>query len=187
MNYCSSAADATTLLPVYTLTQMKCAQHLTFKSYTVHILLFIYCCTTLPVYTLTQPDEVCLAIHIKVIYTVLPHSPSFNARYKVQRRWKVQVRYVLLYMLREPRAQWEGDRSGAGVMYKRLPGAESCPKKVAPGFEAPKFSLPARSERVVPPVSLLPLSHTSSSFSLLGNLFFGQRSGQEISDLCKIK
>ena len=68
MNYCSSAADATTLLPVYTLTQMKCAQHLTFKSYTVHILLFIYCCTTLPVYTLTQLDEVCSAIHIKVIY-----------------------------------------------------------------------------------------------------------------------
>ena len=151
MNYCSSAADATTLLPVYTLTQMKCAQHLTFKS-----------------------------------YTVLHHSPSFNARHKVQRRWKVQV--VFFSTCWEHHAQqWEGDRSGAAVMYKRLPGAESCPKKVAPGFEAPKFSLPARSERVVPPVSLLPLSHTSSSFSLLGNLFFGQTSGQEISDFCKIK
>ena len=57
-------------------------------------------------------------------------------------------------------------------MYKRLPGAESCPKKVAPGFEAPKFSLPARSERVLPPVSLLPLSHTSSSVSLFEFVFW---------------
>ena len=36
-------------------------------------------------------------------------------------------------------SHWKGDRSGAGVMYKRLPPAASCPKKVAPGLKPQNF------------------------------------------------